>query len=116
MASDIPDLVAAICPDVFCQPQARAAVKKVLRESLAAGDRLAYLKAAEKAGPCEANTIALNRLEKINPFHLPGQRSPVQRHVLILDHPDEPLEPLYFNLLDELQEREDWRGHLLSDP
>lgn len=32
---------AVICPDVFCQPQARAAVKKVLRESLAAGDRLA---------------------------------------------------------------------------
>jgi hypothetical protein len=115
MVSDIPHLVAAICPDVFCQPQTRAAVKKVLRQSLAAGDRLAYLKAAEKAEPCEANTVALHQMEEINPFHLPGQRSPVQRHVLVLDHPDEPLEPLYFNLLDELQARGNWRVTILAD-
>ena len=53
--------------------------------------------------------IAFNRLEEINPFKLPGQRRPVQQHVLVLDHPDEPLEPLYFNLLDDLQARDDWR-------
>jgi hypothetical protein len=115
MVSDNPHLVAAICPDVFCQPQARAAVKKVLREALAAGDRLAYLKAAEKAVPCEPNSIPLRQLEEINPFKLPGQRGPVQQHILILDHPDEPLEPLFFNLLDELQARDDWRTTILVD-
>jgi len=115
MASDIPHLVATICPDVFCQPQARSAVKKVLREALAVGDRLAYLKAAEKAVPCEPNAVALSQLEQVNPFKLPGQRSPVQQHVLILDHPDEPLEPMYFNLLDELQARDDWQTTILMD-
>lgn len=115
MVSDIPHLVGAICPDVFCQPAARAAVKKVLREALAAGDRLAYLKAAERAEPREPNAIALNRLEETNPFKLPGQRSPVQQHVLVLDHPDEPLEPLYFNLLDDLQTRDDWRITIFAD-
>jgi hypothetical protein len=55
MVSDFPHLVIAICPDAFCQPKARAAVNKVLREALAAGDRLAYLKAAERAELCEPN-------------------------------------------------------------
>ena len=115
MVSDLPHLVAAICPDVFCQPQARTAVKKVLREALAGGDRLAYLKAAEKAVPCEPNAMALSQLEQINPFKLPGQRSPVQQHVLVLDHPEEPLEPLYFILLDDLQQRDGWRTTILVD-
>jgi hypothetical protein len=57
----------------------------------------------------------LDHLEEINPFQLPGQRSPVQQHVLVLDHPDEPLEPLYFNLLDDLQTRDDWRTTILVD-
>jgi len=115
MVSDIPHLVAAISPDVFCQPSARAAVKKVLREASAAGDRLAYLKAAEQAEPCEPNSIPLRQLEEVNPFKLPGQRSPVQQHILVLDHPDEPLEPLYFNLLDELQGRDGWQITILVD-
>jgi hypothetical protein len=57
----------------------------------------------------------LSQLGLINPFKLPDQRNPVQQHTLVLDHPDEPLEPLYFNLLDELKAHDDWRTTILVD-
>jgi hypothetical protein len=63
----------------------------------------------------EPDTIALSRLIEENPFKLPGQRSPAEQHTLILDHTDEPLEPIYFNLLDDLQSREGWRVTKLVD-
>lgn len=113
MVSDIPHLMAAICPDVFCEPKARAAVKRLLRA--APGDPLAYLMAAEQAVPCEPNLIALDHVQNINLFDLPGFRSPVERHQLILDHVEEPLDPIYFNLLDELMSRDGWTVTKLVD-
>jgi hypothetical protein len=92
-----------------------AKVKRELRDYLWLGSHLAYLKAAALAEPVEPNTIALSRLIDENPFKLPGQRSPVEQHTLILDHADEPLEPIYFNLLDDLQAREGWRVTKLVD-
>jgi len=115
MVSNIPQLVAAICPDIFCQPQARAKVKRTLRDYSLMGSHLAYLKAAERAEPFEANAVALRRLNEINPFKLPGQRGPVEQHILVLDHTEEPLEPIYFNLLDDLQQRDGWRVTKLVD-
>jgi len=115
MVSNIPKLVAAVCPDVFCQRKALAKVKRELRDYLWLGSQLAYLKAAALAEPVEPNTMALSRLVEQNPFKLPGQRSPVEQHTLILDHTDEPLEPIYFNLLDDLQAREGWRVTKLVD-
>jgi hypothetical protein len=113
--AEISYLMAAIVPDVFCQPQVRAAVKAQLRAGLAANDPLAYLKAAEKAVPVEPNQIGLEKLREQNPFDLPGLRSPVERHQLTLENLDEPLEPIYFNLLDDLQQREGWQVTKLMD-
>ena len=112
---DISKLMAAINPDIFCQPRAQAKVKRELRDYLWLGSHLAYQKAAELTVPVEPNFIPLKQLEDENPFRLPGQRSPVQQHVLVLDRPEEPLEPIYFNLLDDLQQREDWRVTKLVD-
>ena len=115
MVSNIPKLVAAVCPDVFCQYKAQTKVKRELRDYLWMGSHLAYLKAAALAEPVEPNAMALSRLIDENPFKLPGQRSPVEQHTLTLDHTDEPLEPIYFNLLDDLQSREGWRVTKLVD-
>lgn len=112
---DIPHLIAAINPDVFCEAKTRKTVKALLHATLAKGDRLAYFKAAAKATACEPNRTSLERLKEFNPFELPGQRSPIEQHTLVLDHTDEALEPLYFDLLDELQGREGWHVTKLVD-
>ena len=115
MVLNIPKLVAAVCPEVFCEQKAINKVKRELRDYLWMGSHLAYLKAAALAEPVEPNAMALSRLIDENPFKLPGQRSPVEQHTLTLDHTDEPLEPIYFNLLDDLQSREGWRVTKLVD-
>jgi hypothetical protein len=111
----IHQLIAAICPDVYCQPQFRAKAKSTLRDALTAADKLAYLKAAQVAMPVEPNTIGLERLWEENIFDLPGQRSPVEQHTLTIDNPTEPLEPIYFDLLHELASREEWKIEKLLD-
>lgn len=111
----IHQLIAAINPEIFCQPQVRAKVRSILREVLQADDKLAYLKAAEVAAPVEPNTIALDELWADNFFNLPGHRSPVEQHTLTLDNPAEPLEPIYFELLHELAAREGWKIEKLLD-
>ena len=90
-------------------------MREQLRRALAASDRLAYLKAAQATLPREANQIGLERLEDVSPMDLPGQRSPIEEHTLILDYAEEPLEPVYFNLLNELQGRDGWRVEKLVD-
>ena len=57
MAPDIPHLIAAISPDVFCEPKVRKAVREQLSRALASGDRLAYFKAAQIAVPREASAL-----------------------------------------------------------
>jgi len=102
LAVDIHQLVAAICPDVYCAPAARREVKRIFREALQQQDPLAYLEAAAKAQTLEANQISVERLELLNPFTLPGFASPIQRHTLVYDSFDDSLEAFYFWLLDEL--------------
>ena len=115
MTSDISQLVAAICPEVFCEPRVRAKIKAMLGQAIGLNDPLAYLNAAKVAEPVEPNAIAIEKLEEMNLFKLPGQRSPIQQHILTLDDPDAPFEALYFNLLEELKQREDWKVSILVD-
>ena len=115
MVSDISQLVAAICPEVFCEPRIRTKIKAMLGQAIGLNDPLAYLNAAKVAEPVESNAIAIEKLEEMNLFKLPGQRSPTQQHILTLDDPDEPFEALYFNLLEELKQREDWKVSILVD-
>ena len=76
MTVDIHHLIAAICPDVYCDPTARKEVKRILRVRLDAHDSLAWLKAAEVAQPREPNTEDLEHLQEMNPFDLPGLAPP----------------------------------------
>ena len=115
MASDISQLVAAICPEVFCEPKLRGKIRAMLGQAIGLNDPLAYLNAARVAEPVEPNAIAIEKLEAMNLFKLPGQRSPTQQHILTLDDPDEPFEALYFNLLEELKQRDDWKVSILVD-
>lgn len=114
MTAHIFQLVAAICPDVFCQPASRSKVKRLLRDSLPA-NHLAYQHAAVQAKPVEANALALERLTEANPFKYPGHRSPVEQHTLELENVAEPVEPFYFQLLDQLQSQQSWRVTKLVD-
>lgn len=114
MTNSIPQLVAVICPDVFCQPASRGKVKRILRDSLPA-NHLAYQHAAVQAKPVEANAVALEHLMEANPFDCPGHRSPVEQHTLELENVAEPVEPFYFQLLDQLQNQEGWQVTKLVD-
>ena len=115
MATDILHLMATISPDVFCQAKARAKTKAALNHALATGDKMGYFKAAQIVLPCEPNAVALEQLWECNGFDLPGQRSPVEQHVLTLDNPAEPLEPIYFDLLHELMAQEGWTVEKMLD-
>ena len=73
MTSDISQLVAAICPEVFCEPRVRAKIKAMLGQAIGLNDPLAYLNAAKVAEPVEPNAIAIEKLEAINPFKPTGR-------------------------------------------
>jgi len=115
MTVDIHHLIAAICPDVYCDPTARKEVKRTLRERLNAGDSLAYLKAAEVAQPREPNTEDLEHLQEMNPFDLPGLQAPTEKHTLVYDAPGDSLERVYFLLLDLLERQLGWQVTKLVD-
>ena len=63
MATDIPHLVAAICPDVFCEPKLRGKIKAMLNQAIGLKDPLAYLNAAKVAEPIEPNAVAIDELD-----------------------------------------------------
>ena len=81
---DIHQLIAAIVPDVFCDVKARREVKNILSEAAKQKDNSGFFRAAEKAQTLEPNQIAIEHLEDENPFRLPGFKSPIERHTLVL--------------------------------
>jgi len=109
MTVDIHHLIAAVCPDVYCEPTARKELKRTLRERLNAADSLAYLKAAAVAQPREPNTEDLEHLQEMNPFDLPGLEAPVEKHILVYDAPGDSLERVYFLVLDILERQLGWQ-------
>jgi len=111
---DIHQLIAAIVPDVFCDVKARREVKNILSEAAKRKDGLGCFNAVEKAQTLEPNRIAIEHLEKVNPFRLAGFKSPIERHTLAYDSFDESLEAFYFWLLDELT-ADGWDMSKLAD-
>jgi hypothetical protein len=99
VTSDIHQLIGAINPDVFCARTAKREVKRFLESRNQSPD---YTNAATKVIPEESNHIALDHLTLENPFHLPGFKSPTERHALAYDNFDDSLEAFYYWLLDEL--------------
>jgi hypothetical protein len=115
MPVSIHQIIAAICPDVFCHPAVRREVKRILRDRTSAGDPAAYLKAAQVAKPPEPNAENLDRLQEMNPFDLPGLKAPIEKHTLVYDAPGDSLERVYFLVLGLLEQQLGWQVVKLVD-
>ena len=102
MAVDIHKLIAAINPDVYCSPETKSEVKSIVKEK-------GFLAAAEKAKPIASDYIDLDKeIFTANPFKLNGIKSPIEKHKLVYDNFSQSLEPIYFWILDYInQEYED---------
>lgn len=97
MAVNIHNLIAAISPEVFCDPSVKSEVKKMLKE------KLDYLKAAEKAKPLESRYMDFDEVNRKSGFALEGIKNPIEQHSLEYDSSGENLEPVYFWIIDSLK-------------
>lgn len=95
MASNIHNLIAAISPDVFCDPSVRKEVKELVKKE-------GIAKAAEKAKPFISEEPFTYDSMKQNPLKNFGLRVPIEQHKLTYDSTAEGLEPIYFWILDFL--------------
>lgn len=94
MVVDIKNLVAAICPDVYCDPSVRNDVKNICKKE-------GYLKAAEKAKLAEVSyQDVLHVMATKGAYKREGLKNPVEQHTLIYDASAQTLEPVYFWILD----------------
>ncbi|MCH7568098.1 MAG: hypothetical protein IIA87_01635 [Nanoarchaeota archaeon] len=95
MAVSIHNLIAAINPDVYCAPEVKAEVKKLVKTQ-------GFLKAAEKAKPFKSDIVFDYDEAYKEPFAKWGLKAPSEEHEIIYDSTTEGLEPLYFWILDFL--------------
>jgi hypothetical protein len=94
MAVDIKKLIAAISPDVYCDPTLIGEVKKTVKEE-------GYLKAAEVADLKDSDYMDIIHTQMTsNAFSLPGMKEPIEQHSLVYDAVAQNLEPIYFWILD----------------
>ena len=112
---DIHRLIATIVPDLYCDPTVRQKVKRLIRRGLRDGNVKSYLDAASVAEPVEGSGVDLQDLETIDPFSKKILETPVERRRLILDSMDEPVEAIYFSILDAFKAGEGWRVEKLED-
>ena len=93
---EIDKLIAAVSPDVYCDPKSRKKVKELVKECN-------YKGAVEIAELIEATDIfdpTVTRdssLKAPNPLDASGLKSPIEVHKLVYDSPNESLEPLYLD-------------------
>jgi len=97
MVVDVHKLIAAICPDLYCDASVRDEVKKI-------AEKEGYLKAAEKAALSEPKPMDLDEIKYTNPIEKKGLKAPYERHTLIYDSFGESLESIYFWILDKMNE------------
>src|SRR3989344_4351891 len=97
MAVNIHNLIAAVSPDVFCDSAVKDEVKKIAKEK-------GYLAAAEKATPREYAFMDLIDIEQKNAADSPGLKAPIEKHLLIYDSFGESLEPIYFWIIDKMND------------
>ena len=98
MAVDVKNLIAAINPDVFCNKKLIGQVKKIVKEE-------GYLKAAEVAELRESGYMDIVHTQMTtNVFSLPGFKEPIEQHILVYDAFAQNLEPIYFWILDFVNE------------
>lgn len=118
---DIKKLIAAINPEVFCDDsydEKGKKLKDVVKEIV---KKEGYLKAAEKAKLKDSGYLdVFYAVATTNAFKLPGIKSPVESHKLIYDASTQSLEPIYFWIVDfvneEFGESEKLVDNFLSSP
>lgn len=98
MAVNIHNLIAAIVPDVYCDPSVKSEVKEIAKEK-------GYLEAAKKAKQKDIMFMDFIDIERKNACDAPGLKAPAEKHILIYDSFGEGLEPIYFWILDMMQNR-----------
>ncbi|HOW67437.1 MAG TPA: hypothetical protein P5186_27200 [Candidatus Paceibacterota bacterium] len=105
MAINIHNFIAAINPDVYCQPMAErdgkriniiAEVKKLLHEK-------GILAAAQIARVKESEFMDFEEAENENPFSLLALKNPIERHTIVYDAFGENVTAVYYWLLDALE-------------
>ena len=97
MGVNIHNLIAAIIPDVYCDSEKKAEVKKLLKE------KLDYLQAAGVAKVIKPSPFNYEAGRETDPFSKPGLKAPLEQHTLVYDSAADGLEPIYFWILDTMQ-------------
>ena len=100
MATDIHNLIAAINPEIYCDPDLKDEVKKTVKDALERGDKDAYVQGAKIAKPKEVEFVDPEKIVLGNPFDTPGFKYPSEKHEVSYDLAMQSLEPIYFWLLD----------------
>lgn len=101
MAVDIKKLIAAINPDVFCSDERDEAGKKLSSKVKQIAKEEGLIKAAEVAKLKEADFLDIVQIKSSkNAFSLTGIKSPIEQHKLVYDAFSQNLEPIYFWILD----------------
>ncbi len=101
---EITKLIAVINPDVYATPESRPKIKAKLAE-LKDKDRVdAILQVAEDKETDFIESDELFNLDESrylnSPYKAAGLNSPSERHKLVYDSPTDSLEPIYFWILD----------------
>ena len=108
MAINIHNLVAAVSPDTFCDP---SLVRKVKQSAKAQG----YLEAAKIAKIVSAEAMDYDMAHEVDPFAKVGISNPIENHSLIYDSGAEGLEPVYFWILDFMNDMFSGKVDILID-
>lgn len=94
MAVDVKKLIAAISPEVFCDPTKKKEVIEIAKKD-------GYIEAAGKAELKESPYIDIYHTQFTKgAFTLQGLKFPIEKHSLIYDAFSQNLEPVYFWILD----------------
>lgn len=96
MALNIHNLVAAIRPEIYCDPSVRKEVEEIVAKK-------GYVEASLKAKPIESQFLDPEDTYYMRAIDAKGLKNPVEKHTITYDAPGENLEPVYFWILDYLQ-------------
>lgn len=101
MAVNIHNLIAAISPEVYCDPMNIDEVKKVVAEK--GYTPSAYLAAAAVSKPLEQQPMDLYDTPRmLSATSLLGIKAPSQKNLIIYEALNEGAEPIYFWILDKM--------------
>jgi hypothetical protein len=95
MSIETHNLIAAISPDIYCDPSVREEVKSLVAQK-------GYQEAAKKVVPIKSNLFDLDELILKSPFKKPGQANPTVVYKATYEATANSLEPIYFWMLDAI--------------